>query len=489
MSVETLADRRVHPATVPLRFLKEAPSTLLGLPAGYALLSDQGLGPILLFAALIAIVALVYHWLAWQRFRYGIGERELVIESGILSRTRRSIPFDRIQDVDIERGPLARLFGLARLRIETGGSGGDEGVLDSVSVNEAERLRSALRAARRPSLGTDQPSASPEAPVEILFAMSTGRVLALGLFNFSMVYLASIFALLQTFGRWLPFDIHDPGRWIGIVDDQLSGSLSAQAIIAVAMLALLLGLLSGVLRTLSREFGLRVTHESAGFRRQAGLFTRSDVLVPKARIQLALLETGPLRRRLGWYAVGFQTLRGSKLEDGGRHILAPFARSDEILRILAAQGDLALADPADLKIISSRHLARRLVSRIVLPLLIIIPLATIWHAGWLFLPLLALIAVHAFIERRFLKYGLSPDHLFVQEGIWRQRQWIVPRSRIQSLRLTQSWLQRRLDLASLAIDTAGAPLMGGVQIVDLRVGDVRALMDRLYPSAPSAGRS
>ena len=40
-------------------------------------------------------------FLHWRRFEYRVDVNEIRIDSGILSRTHRSIPFDRIQDVDI----------------------------------------------------------------------------------------------------------------------------------------------------------------------------------------------------------------------------------------------------------------------------------------------------------------------------------------------------------------------------------------------------
>src|SRR5688572_8169200 len=77
------------------------------------------LGAIALLAFLVGGL-----FLYWTRFEYRVGDNEIRIDSGILSRTNRSIPFDRIQDVDITQGPLARLAGIAKVKFETGGSGG-----------------------------------------------------------------------------------------------------------------------------------------------------------------------------------------------------------------------------------------------------------------------------------------------------------------------------------------------------------------------------
>ena len=90
-------------------------------------------------------------FLYWRRFEYRVGANEIRIDSGILNRTHRSIPFDRIQDVDISQGPLARLLGLARVKFETGGSAGDkedDGALAAIALARAEALRDQVRARR-----------------------------------------------------------------------------------------------------------------------------------------------------------------------------------------------------------------------------------------------------------------------------------------------------------------------------------------------------
>jgi len=492
---QTVADRHVHPGTIALRFLKELPSTALALPAMLAFTSDIGIARILLVGVAIALGLALVNWLAWSRFRYGVGDGDIVIEKGILSRTRRSIPFDRVQDVDIEQRLLARLFGLARVRIETGGSGQDEGVLDSVTMAEAERLRSAVRAGRRgpaaASVETSQSADSAEEPESrLIFAMGLKRLLLFGLFNFSMVYIAGLFGFIQAFEQFLPFDIYDISRWAGLAEEShLRSRFTPGAIATVLMLALLLGLVAGVVRTVARDYGFRLHAEGRRLRRERGLTTRSEVVLGKSRLQLALVETGPIRRRLGWFALSFQSL-GAGSDRSGRQSAAPFARQAEIGAILEEAGAFRLPDPAALALVSRRHVLRS-VTRLWLPA-IAVSIASFWQPALflILLPLVPLLALFAWIARRSHRYGLAGDLLFVQRGVWKRRLWVVPLAGVQALSVSRSAIQRRLDLATLRIDTAGAPLMDGVQIVDLRTGPARALAAEIAGRLPaySSGR-
>ncbi|HLL31371.1 MAG TPA: PH domain-containing protein, partial [Allosphingosinicella sp.] len=118
--------------------------------------------------------------------------------------------------------------------------------------------------------------------------------------------------------------------------------------------------------------------------------------------------------------------------------------------------------------VSRRHIARSVAGRLVPALAAIavlsywVPLAPVMTA------LLPLLAVAAALERRFHLYALDGDMLFVARGVWRRRLWLVPLASIQALSLSRGPLQRRLGLATLSIDTAGASLINAPRIVDLR---------------------
>jgi putative membrane protein len=478
---QALADRRLHPGTILLRFLKEAPPAVLALPASLGFASKAGLTKMLWIAAAAAAVLLVLKWLAWRRFRYGAGESEIVIESGILSRNRRTIPFDRVQDVDVERTFLARLFGLARVRIETGAGGKDEGLLDSVTLAEAQRLREIVRAFHA---GAPQAEAMVEAAPEgrILYALGVPRLLLFGLFSFSLVYIAGAFALLQTFDGLLPFDIYDPARWIGLIGDYLPQRFTLAAIAVVLVLAIVLGSLAGLAQTAARDFGFRLSIEGGRFRREHGLFTRREAVIPRRRVQLAAVETGPVRRFFGWSGLWFQTL-GSGGERSGRQAAAPFADREEIAGILAEAGAYRLPPPPELAMVSRRHIIRSIAANL-LPLSALIVVASFWIPELLFLlALLPLLAAVVAVERRFHRYALDEDLLFVARGVWRQRLWLVPVANVQAMSISRGPIQRRLGLATLSLDTAGAPALKGARIIDLRDSDAEGLAARIRVQA------
>lgn len=108
-----------------------------------------------LIIALISII-LFYVWakLSYHFYRYELREDGFRKELGVITKKYVTIPYDRIQNVDIYRGVLARILGLSDLNIQTAGSsmplsgggcnGGAEGSLPGLSFDDAEQLRDEL---------------------------------------------------------------------------------------------------------------------------------------------------------------------------------------------------------------------------------------------------------------------------------------------------------------------------------------------------------
>jgi membrane protein YdbS with pleckstrin-like domain len=89
-----------------------------------AILVGVYFNPMIFGAILVAVIAtmLLTAMLVYNNFMYEIDQTGLIIESGIIHKKQVSVPFEQVQNVNIERSIIDRLFGLARLSIETAGA-------------------------------------------------------------------------------------------------------------------------------------------------------------------------------------------------------------------------------------------------------------------------------------------------------------------------------------------------------------------------------
>ncbi len=437
--------------------------------------------------AVVLLFSLFFRWLAWLRFHYFVGEHDIRVEKGILNRTARSIPYARIQDVSIEQKPLARMMGLGEVKFETGGGDGDDAKLSFVTLEEANRLRALIRS-RKAGLAVSAPV---DAPVDVeedphpIFAMDGKRVFVFGLYSFSLVIFAVLGGLAQQFDFLLPFDFWDVKHWIGLAEErgvsvnQINGvGLFAQLILAFGAISSLIfiGFATGVVRTILREHAFRLDQTTKGFRRRRGLFTLTDVIMPTHRVQAAIVQTGPFRKRRGWHGLKFVSLAQDSKQEAN-YVAAPFATLDEVWRIAHAAAIAAPDGDERLQKGVATYWLTQLV--FIAPVLLTAMAALVIFAdvpiGRTTLLLLLLLLPGAFfwLDWRQYRFGLDDHQLYVKRGWWRQQMTIAPQLKVQSVEIAQGPLSRRQGLASLRFGIAG----GTMEMIALPLATAVAIRD------------
>jgi putative membrane protein len=476
---------RLHPWYL-LTGIGGALRTIGGAYALVAYLAVTGRIQIALVAGgLLLLVSIIGMVLYWQRFRYRVGVSEIRIDSGIFSRTHRSIPFDRVQDVDITQGPLARLLGLARVKFETGGSAGsEEGVLGAVALERAEALREMIRAYRSGAVAADQSIAQPERPP--IYAMDLRRLFLTGLFNFSLALFAVLFGLSQTVGDAIGLDPFSLSFWESFLElsEPLQRILLANQILAAiaGLISLILvGVVTGIVRTVFRDYGFRLDGTETGFRRRRGLITLTDVSLPARRAQAAILGSGPVRSLYGWRELKLQNL--ARDEGGsGDHVLAPLADDEEIGSILTALGWRRLPEAARWNGVSPAY--AWVLTLALLPLLAIAigQLLLVPVLGMAMSLILAAIVAERWLAWRRTGFLIEGDRLLVRTGWLRRRTLVLPVRRIQSIDLTHNFISRWFGIASLVFGVAGGRGFSDHHIPALGQKKASALREQLLSS-------
>ena len=474
---------RLHPLYL-LTGLGQAVRGAWGMLALGALFASQGRWLTLIVMAILFVAFSIGSlYLKWLKLEYRVGPHEIQIESGFLNRTSRAIPFDRVTDVDLEQGPVQRLFGLAQVKLETGASAGakdEEGVLHTISLERAEALREHIRARKELAASADPAATVSESPT--LFAMDSKRVLIAGLFNFSMAIIAGLFGLTQTMGDALGFDPFERQFWIDLFAQSgpLRDLIMAHRIGAAAagtILLILLGIGTGLVRTLLREHGFRLDRTETGFRRRRGLLTLTDVSIPAKRVQAAILADGPVRHFFGWWVLKLQSLA----QDGGKgdHVVAPLASEDEAGEILGSLHWPAGPPPSQWRPVSRAHFTSfigilapaAVLTAIAIPFLG--PIGLLWLAG------AALAIGMRWLDWRRTRYALSDASLFVETGWWRHRRSVIPARKIQSIDLAESWWTRLFSICTLRLGIAGGSGFSDHHVPALTRPDAEALRAEL----------
>lgn len=102
----------------------------------------------------IGLVGLQLLWsllapgLAYARWRFRVGSDLLLMRYGIFFHEERLVPVRRMQHVDLTRGPIERLFGLATLVVFTAGNEGSAFRVPGLTAATAQALRDRILRAR-----------------------------------------------------------------------------------------------------------------------------------------------------------------------------------------------------------------------------------------------------------------------------------------------------------------------------------------------------
>ena len=482
--------RRLHPLTLVQRMMVSLPALIfILLPVIRG--SDSTAWFNLVFAFAYALVVLPWIVLYYVRFRYWITPSELIIHSGVLTRRKRNIPIERIQNIEIEQGPLQRILRTAKVAVYTAGSASAEGVLEYVSLEEAREIRAVVREmqqeystseSRSPTIPISDEPQGQDAPVDdaaldTLFAMSPKRVLLAGVFRFSWLYLAGFFSLMQYVDpdptlvfAWLAGDNFE--QWSAIVE----ASPWITGVLVVAGAAAL-GWLSGIAVTMNRYHRFRVRLLGDKLHREHGLLTLAEGTIPLKRIQTYIIRTNPFMKRFGWYRLELQTM-GIDLQKKGFRVAAPLATMEEIEGIISALGGMSV--PSEWQSVS-RLTVRRFIIRNTAALAVVIASVWWWWQGIIWgaalLPVIVLLAV---IRYRNMGYSTSRGNLAVRKGVFRKHVWLIPTRKIQTFSLTESFFQRRLSLSTLYVDTAGASPVSPADIIDLPGEEATRLIQGVY---------
>ena len=460
--------KKLHPLTM-VTHLGDLLKQAWGAAAGAAFFAYQGQWWLVgLILGLTIFGSLIKPLIMWLSFSYAVGEDGIEMRSGVLSRNHRAIPFDRVQDVNLEQNILHRALGMAKVKLETGGSAGgktEDGVIDSITLEEAARLRDTIRVHRSGAVASVVDGETPvleEQEGREIFSMPPRRVLVAGIFNFSLAVLGVLFGAAQTVGDLAGINPFSGRFWRNLSAESvpyLDLLLANQVVTAIfGFISLVfVGLATGVIQTALRDWNFRLSRTESGLRRRRGLFTLTDVVLPLKRVQAMILATGPIRRRFGWSALKLQSLARDSAH-GGDHVVAPLANPTEIDQIVAAMDWRAIdrdatgwtgptiAFFASFAIIFGPLilLALAMMTQVDKPLVMLIPTA-----------LFAAILAARYVAWHHHAYKRDGDRLMIRSGALRQRNVILPLDRIQSVDLSRDPIDRMFGVVTVIFGVAG----------------------------------
>lgn len=331
----------------------------------------------------------------WFVTKWALDGVTLRIETGLFRRDARQFPLARIQAVDVVRPFLARIFGLAELKIRLAGGDRVGGRLAYLAEPVAVDLRARLLAGHH---GLDL--ATPEPAERPVTTVPTGRLVAATLLQPATLVAFGMVAVLLALESVSPNAAAGTGVTLGLY---------------------LFGLARVTWRRVATEYGFSIASAPDGIRARRGLFSTVSETIPFARVQAVRKVEPVMWRPWGWCRLEVDVAGSPGREQG--------TRSGKVTKALLPVGPVELADGLLSSLLGlqqfklSRPPGR---ARLKAPL-----------------------------SYHFLAAGDNGSVVAGSTGRLKKVTTWVPLEKVQSVRRVQGPVQRALKLATVHVDAAG----------------------------------
>jgi putative membrane protein len=491
-AIENLRPRRLHPLSIILGINPRHLIQNYIVPA-FATLAVAGFT--LTVLAVVGVAALIIRVLVWQRFTYEFDGEVLRVDEGVLARNRRALDVDRIQQVEVDRGFIQRLFGLATLRVETASGGSTTGGAVELRVIEhtaAVRLRTALRAGQARTNGAISEGATPydtgeeDAPREVLRVPLRHVVLGAVTGARLLVFPAVIGGAFQFAGptteEWFERFVDEAVRQ-GLLEGNGGVEVTLPVLLGIVALVVAASVIAAAAVGVLRDTGFRIEQRDGDLHVSRGLLSTRSSVLPLRRVQLVLVQRNWARRLLGFAVVRVYSAGGSG--GGERRVTVPLLPDGEVESLLPELYPGATGTPP----LSAhpRNALRRAVFRwvrstaVVVAAIWIVPVGLLEPIQLPSLSLLLFAVVLGVVEYRQLAHGLDDELVAARRGALSITTSLAPLTKIQAVTTAANPFQRRLGLATVTAHVAGPG--GDVEVLDMGAEEAVGLHDRLVEHA------
>ncbi|HJW50183.1 MAG TPA: PH domain-containing protein, partial [Candidatus Limnocylindria bacterium] len=131
---------------------------LILLVVGAVFAAGQGqdvIAGVLLIAALVLLVWVLFKWIPWSRRWYVLTDRRVIARWGVFNRNQAALLLDRVQDASLARPfPLSLIRDYGVLHIESAGEHSQDRIssgLQNLSMTNASAFYRALTDAQTPT--------------------------------------------------------------------------------------------------------------------------------------------------------------------------------------------------------------------------------------------------------------------------------------------------------------------------------------------------
>lgn len=406
---------------------------------------------IILVAFALIVFAIVRGILSFNNFKFQVSNDYFVLQKGIFKKQRLEISLLKIQNVHISQNFLQRFLGVVGLSIDTAGDKTTEVIIKSLTTEKALALKKLL--VNSEIQDTEREIDETVLKISLLELIIAG--LTYNHFNSFYILSALIFGFLIDFR-----DILDTFGYNDLLDDFTTKASSGTYLtFVIYLMTLIVAIFGSIIYSLGKvlinNYDLKIQYSKGDIEIEKGLFNRLNYSLKSSRIQTLMYRTNRLKLKFGMYSVRFhQAMAGIK---SNKNIEIEGIKKENLSRFEQFVFGYTINNIVEDKIKPHPYFKRQLFFRMFY-LLILINAIGISLFGLMF-SFICLILIPWFCFLIYLRYQKSyynnqKKYFILGEGRIDTVTNIFEHHKIQSLKLKQSFFQKKHNVASITIYTA-----------------------------------
>lgn len=432
-----MPSRRLHRAGVAIYAVQALSQAIFPVIVviGLSFLGGRGgldLARTLIYGVIGIAGATIAGYVKWSSTTYAFDDRSINFHTGVIRDEDTDVPLARVEALDVQQGPLQRLFGVYSVEVQTGGAGkGGEITLPALGRDAVRELREVVGA---PAPTVDEALRLRLGAGSLLVTALTAGQLGVLLPVIAVGFQIAQQAFEEGNGRDAVRALPDTmGEWILVIALLLGAAWALSVVGAGVAFA-----------------GFTVARDGDRLRIRRGLLSRREATIPVARVRAVRVVEGVLRRPFGLATLQME-VTGYAEEAAVARTLFPLLRTrgvhDTLERLLPELAD----EPGGLASPPARAWRRYLLLPSLAALVVGVA-AAIWVASPA--PLAVLFLGIAYGQARWQAAGwrLHEGRVAIRWLRVARVTVLAPSSNRESHELVQSVLQRRARLADLRVD-------------------------------------
>lgn len=401
------------------------------------------------FLGFIAILLLinVRHIFLFFRFRVYVESGELIVLSGIFSKTITSIPINRIQSVHLVQTYLHQVTNTCQLKLETAGTENTELEVKAINKEKALALQTILQ-----KIATHQKTI--ESDVNVI-GLHLRDVLKLAFsenhIKTFLIIVAFAFSRMEDLKQFLGINATD------IIDEQVEQVKFTSTILFQLIIVVLgLTLIVSFIRVLLRYYGMQIKSTTKGFQMQWGFLHTQQKMLIQNKVQMISWNSNFLRRILGVNIFRFY-MAGENIAKADHHIQLPIMKAELLHQLIKPYQPILPSQHSFAYKVDSSYGWRETII-VALPITLAISIAIyFWNPYYIIIPVTVLFywAVSNIIKYRNYQFWYNAESIQIQKGVWGRENKVLNFTKIQHISFKTTPFLRGRNIATIIIHTAG----------------------------------